>query len=65
MPVFRQNGSVTPGQISCSEMQSVLSLEDAIKLLVRSQVVYSDSAHSEVLSENYPRAMDQLPKSGH
>ena len=30
----KQGGSVTPGQISCSEMQSFLSLEDAIKSLV-------------------------------
>ena len=46
-------------------MGNVLSLEDAIKSIIRSQIVLSDSAHSEVLSENYPIAMDQLPKSGH
>ena len=27
----RQNGAVTPGQVSCSEMGGVLSLDDAAK----------------------------------
>ncbi len=44
MPVFRQNGSVTPGQVWCSEMESLLSLEEVRKSLIRSQVVLSDSA---------------------
>ena len=42
----RQGGAVTPGQVLCSEMQSALSLKDAIKSLVRSQVVFSDSANT-------------------
>ena len=37
-----QDGPATPGQVLCSGMESVLSLEDATKSLVRSQVVLSD-----------------------
>jgi hypothetical protein len=35
---------MTSGLVSCSEMKNVLSLENAIKSLVRSQVVLSDTA---------------------
>jgi len=40
----RQDGPATPGWFQSSEMESILSLESAIKSLVRSQVVLSDSA---------------------
>ena len=61
----RQDSPEIPGQALCSGMGGVLSLGEVTKSLVRSQVVLSDNAHSEVLSENYPRAMAQFPKSGH
>jgi hypothetical protein len=40
----RQDGPATPGWFQSSEMESILSLESAIKSLVQSQVVLSDSA---------------------
>jgi len=36
----RQEGPVTPDQVSCSEMGRVLSLGDAAKSIVRSKVLY-------------------------
>ena len=59
---LRQDGSVTPGQVSCSEMGGGLSLEDVIKSLVRSQIVFSDSAKSTYIG-SHPFAMQDVEPS--
>ena len=54
----RQDGAVTPGQVSCSEKESVLSFSEVTKSLYQSQAVFSDSS----VTINWIRNSMQIPR---